>query len=204
MRTHMSLSKGDETFYALGVALAQQTAKFKDLLTPEERELVVQGMTDGWLDKPIKVDPEPLADQVNGMLEQRMSKAVEQMSAAGAQFLADAAKEDGATQTASGLVIKTIKEGDGPSPKATDKVEVNYHGTLPDNTVFDSSRDRGQPISFPLNGVIKGWTEGLQLMKVGGVAKLTIPPELAYGAQGTGPIPPHATLVFEVELLGIV
>src|ERR1043165_1746505 len=107
--------------------------------------------------------------------------------------------------TASGLKYQVLKKGDGSvSPKATDTVKVHYHGTLLNGTVFDSSVQRGQPISFPLNGVIKGWTEGLQLMKVGDKFKFEIPPNLAYGANSPSPkIPPNSTLVFEVELLGI-
>lgn len=107
--------------------------------------------------------------------------------------------------TASGLKYKVLKQGSGTvSPKATDTVNVHYHGTLLNGTVFDSSVQRGQPISFPLNGVIPGWTEGLQLMKVGDTFKFEIPPGLAYGASSPSPlIPPNSTLVFEVELLGI-
>jgi FKBP-type peptidyl-prolyl cis-trans isomerase len=107
--------------------------------------------------------------------------------------------------TASGLKYQVLKQGTGTvSPKATDTVNVHYHGTLLDGTVFDSSVERGQPISFPLNGVIAGWTEGLQLMKVGDKFKFEIPPNLAYGAASPSPkIPPNSTLVFEVELLGI-
>jgi len=107
--------------------------------------------------------------------------------------------------TPSGLKYQVMKQGTGTvSPKATDTVNVHYHGTLLDGTVFDSSVQRGQPISFPLNGVIPGWTEGLQLMKVGDKFKFEIPPDLAYGAAGRPPqIPPNSTLVFEVELLGI-
>ncbi len=107
--------------------------------------------------------------------------------------------------TASGLKYQVMKQGTGTvSPKATDTVNVHYHGTLLDGTVFDSSVQRGQPISFPLNGVIRGWTEGLQLMKVGDKFKFEIPPNLAYGPNSPSPqIPPNSTLVFEVELLGI-
>jgi len=107
--------------------------------------------------------------------------------------------------TASGLKYQVLKQGTGTtSPKATDIVNVHYHGTLLDGTVFDSSVQRGQPISFPLNGVIPGWTEGLQLMKVGDKFKFEIPPNLAYGPNSPSPaIPPNSTLVFEVELLGI-
>jgi FKBP-type peptidyl-prolyl cis-trans isomerase len=107
--------------------------------------------------------------------------------------------------TSSGLKYQVLKQGTGTaSPKATDTVNVHYHGTLLNGTVFDSSVERGQPISFPLNGVIKGWTEGLQLMKVGDKFKFEIPPDLAYGAASPSPkIPPNSTLVFEVELLGI-
>jgi FKBP-type peptidyl-prolyl cis-trans isomerase len=107
--------------------------------------------------------------------------------------------------TASGLKYQVLKQGTGTvSPKASDTVKVHYHGTLLDGTVFDSSVERGEPISFPLNGVIKGWTEGLQLMKVGDKFKFVIPPELAYGDRSPSPkIPPNSTLVFEVELLEI-
>ena len=107
--------------------------------------------------------------------------------------------------TPSGLKYQVLKSGTGAvSPKASDSVNVHYHGTLLNGTVFDSSVQRGQPISFPLNGVIPGWTEGLQLMKVGDKFKFEIPPNLAYGAAGAPPlIPPNSTLVFEVELLGI-
>jgi FKBP-type peptidyl-prolyl cis-trans isomerase FkpA len=118
--------------------------------------------------------------------------------------LAAAAKEQGAVVTASGLVFKSIKEGSGASPKATDNVKVNYKGTLVDGTKFDASADHGGPASFPLNRVIPCWTEGVQKIKVGGKAKLTCPSAIAYGARGAGGvIPPNATLVFEVELLAI-
>lgn len=121
-----------------------------------------------------------------------------------AKYLDEMAAKKGAEKTASGLVYFEIKKGSGKSPAATDNVKVHYHGTLPDGTVFDSSVDRKEPATFPLNGVIPCWTEGLQKMQVGGKSKLVCPAGIAYGNQGAGPmIKPGATLVFEVELLGI-
>lgn len=117
---------------------------------------------------------------------------------------AAAAQEAGAVVTPSGLVYRSLREGTGASPQATDRVKVHYRGTLPDGKEFDSSYQRNEAIEFRLNGVIKCWTEGVQKMKVGGKAKLTCPPAIAYGERGAGGvIPPNATLIFEVELLGI-
>jgi FKBP-type peptidyl-prolyl cis-trans isomerase FkpA len=117
---------------------------------------------------------------------------------------ADAAREPGAVVTTSGLVYRSLQEGTGASPVAADTVKVHYKGTLPDGTEFDSSYKRGTPAEFPLSRVIKCWTEGVQRMKVGGKARLTCPPGIAYGERGAGGvIPPNATLHFEVELLGI-
>ena len=118
--------------------------------------------------------------------------------------LAAAGKEAGAKITASGLVYRSMKDGTGASPAATDRVKVHYKGTFPDGREFDSSYKRNEPTEFPLNGVIPCWTEGVQLMKIGGKAKLTCPSAIAYGSRGAGGvIPPNATLVFEVELLAI-
>lgn len=115
-----------------------------------------------------------------------------------------AAKEPGAVVKPSGLVFLSQRDGSGASPGPTDTVRVNYRGTFPDGREFDSSYKRGEAIEFPLDGVIKCWTEGVQLMKVGGKARLTCPPGIAYGTRGAGGVvPPNATLVFEVELLGI-
>jgi FKBP-type peptidyl-prolyl cis-trans isomerase FkpA len=121
-----------------------------------------------------------------------------------ADLAASAAKQQGALVTPSGLVYRSLKEGTGPSPAATDRVRVHYRGTLADGKEFDSSYARKEPAEFPLNRVIKCWTEGVQRMKVGGKALLVCPPAIAYGAAGAGGvIPPDATLQFEVELLGI-
>ncbi len=117
---------------------------------------------------------------------------------------ATAAKEEGAVVTPSGLVYRSLKDGTGASPTASDKVKVHYRGTFPDGKEFDSSYKRNEAIEFPLNGVIKCWTEGVQRMKVGGKSKLTCPAGIAYGERGAGGlIPPNATLLFEVELLAI-
>ena len=134
-----------------------------------------------------------------------MALVAEGEKKAGAVFLAKAASEKGATKTESGIVITTIKPGTGAVPKATDTVKVHYHGTLADGTVFDSSIKRGEPATFPLNKVIKCWTEGVQQIKVGGKSRLVCPSNLAYGDGGSPPIiKPGSTLVFEVELLEIV
>lgn len=122
----------------------------------------------------------------------------------GEAFLAANAKKEGVKTTASGLQYKVVKAGTGATPKASDEVKVHYHGTLIDGTVFDSSVERGEPVSFPVTGVIQGWVEALQLMKVGDKWQLTIPSKLAYGANGAGgKIGPNAVLVFDVELLAI-
>jgi len=143
------------------------------------------------------------------MQQMQAKRVAEQKAAAeknkteGAAFLAKNKSKSGVKSTASGLQYEVEKEGSGPKPKATDTVKVNYLGTKIDGTKFDSTYDRGQPATFPLNGVIKGWSEGLQLMPVGSKYKLYVPAELAYGENAPGPIGPNATLIFEVELLGI-
>lgn len=122
----------------------------------------------------------------------------------GERFLEENAKKEGVQVTPSGLQYKVIEEGYGTKPKAAETVTVHYRGTLIDGTEFDSSYKRGQPVSFPLNRVIAGWTEGLQLMKTGAKYEFYIPYNLAYGERGAGTvIPPYATLIFEVELLGV-
>lgn len=135
--------------------------------------------------------------------EEKQKKALTENVTKGAAYLAENAKKTGVKVTASGLQYEVITEGKGAKPKATDTVKVHYEGKLLDGTVFDSSIKRGEPVSFPLNQVIPGWTEGVQLMSVGSKYKFTIPSNLAYGEQGSGPITPNSVLVFEVELLEI-
>ena len=134
-----------------------------------------------------------------------MAETGKKLKAEGEAYLADNAKKDGVITTASGLQYKVLKEGTGKSPKATDTVVCHYEGFLTDGTVFDSSVQRGEPAAFPLNGVIAGWTEGLQLMKEGSKFRFYIPSRLAYGQRGApGAIPPNAALIFDVELIKIL
>ncbi|MCK5838052.1 MAG: FKBP-type peptidyl-prolyl cis-trans isomerase, partial [Desulfobacula sp.] len=135
----------------------------------------------------------------------QMEKESKVNRASGARFLVENKKKQGVVTLTSGLQYKVLSQGDGPLPKATDTVECHYKGTLIDGTVFDSSYKRGEPATFQVGGVIQGWIEALQMMKVGSKWELVIPPELAYGDRGAGPvIKPGSTLIFEVELLGIV
>ncbi|MFO1374481.1 MAG: FKBP-type peptidyl-prolyl cis-trans isomerase [Agitococcus sp.] len=137
-------------------------------------------------------------------MEEKQKKAAADAVSKGATYLADNAKKANVKTTASGLQYEVIKEGTGAKPTATSTVKVHYEGKLIDGTVFDSSIKRGEPVSFPLNQVIPGWTEGVQLMSVGSKYRFVIPANIAYGEQGGGPIPPNSVLTFEVELLEIV
>ena len=135
-------------------------------------------------------------------VQQELKEKAEKNLVESEKFLAENKTKEGVKTTASGLQYKILKEGEGPSPKVGDTVTVNYRGTLVDGTQFDSSYDRGEPATFPLTGVIPGWTEALQLMKKGSKWMLYIPPDLAYGERGAGNrIPPNSALIFEVELI---
>ncbi len=197
------VTEEQKTLYALGLAISLNLVSFG--LNEAELEVVKSGITDGTLKRTHKVDMQAYGPKVQQLAQARASNLAEGEKKKSAGFLSKAAAEAGAKKTASGAIVKAIKEGTGPSPTATDTVTVHYHGTLVDGTVFDSSVKRGEPATFPLGNVIKCWTEGLQLIKVGGKSRLVCPANIAYGDRGSPPvIKPGATLVFEVELLQIV
>jgi len=198
--------KTDEqkTLYALGLILSQNLASFN--LGAADLDAVKAGITDGVLKKDPKVPLSEWGPRIQGLQASRVAVVAAAERKSGEAFLAKAAAEKGATKTASGLIITTLTAGTGPAPQMSDTVKVHYQGTLADGTVFDSSLQRGEPITLPLaGGIIKCWSEGVPLMKVGGKSRLVCPPDLAYGDQGRPPrIKPGATLVFEIEVLEIV
>jgi len=194
--------------YAIGVDIGKS-------LTPVKGEVDIDALVDGMEETLAGKEPR-LDDETREKIKSEVSKKLQQKQmeertakaaaaeAAGKKFLAENGARAGVKTTASGLQYEIVTEGSGPTPKATDKVTVHYKGTLIDGTEFDSSYARGQPVTFPLGNVIPGWTEGLQLVKTGGKAKLFIPANLAYGERGAGAkIGPNETLVFEVELIAI-
>merc|ERR1711865_140450 len=197
-------SEADKCFYAIGINCGRQMGELK-CLSHEELDRVLLGMKDVITSQEFKVDLETIMPKAAAMFQAKQVESADKAIAAGLAALVEAANEKGAIKTESGLVILETKAGEGKSPHWKDKVKVHYEGRLPDGTVFDSSMARGEPIEFGLGGVIRGWTEGLQLMKPGGKATLTIPSDLAYGDGGQMPtIPGKATLIFDVELIAIV
>lgn len=173
-----------------------------------DTEAALAGFTDAIQGAASQVEAELINDafrEIQGRLQAEEAEKAKTMAADGEAYLAENAKRDEITVTASGLQYEILTEGTGAKPSATDTVRTHYHGTLIDGTVFDSSVQRGQPAEFPVNGVIAGWTEALQLMPAGSKWRLHIPYNLAYGERGAGgAIGPYAALVFEVELLDIV
>ena len=191
----------DKVSYSIGMNIGFNLSKQKVDVNPDQLGAGIKDTIAG--------KPQLTQDQVKDVMqqfekytEQEQKEAGEKNKTEGAEFLEDNKKKEGVETTASGLQYKIIKEGNGAQPKATDTVTVNYRGTLIDGTEFDSSYKRGQPATFPVNGVIKGWTEGLQLMKVGSKYQFFVPSNLAYGERAVGPdIGANATLIFEVDLL---
>jgi len=191
----------DKTFYALGVMFGSRLNNLD--LTNREIEAVTAGLRASAKREKTEVDIATYQQKVHKTLSDRMKSFTEKVKTEGVTYLNDFVK-GGAKKTKTGLAYKIENAGNAKKPTATDVVEVHYHGTLIDGTVFDSSKDRKKSVSFPLNRVIKGWTEGLQLIGEGGKVRLVIPSDLAYGNNGAPPkIPGGATLIFEVELISI-
>jgi FKBP-type peptidyl-prolyl cis-trans isomerase FklB len=191
----------DKVSYSIGMNIGFNLSKQKVDINPE---ILAAGIKDAIAGKP-QLTQDQVKDvmaQFEKDMEQKQKEAGEKNKTEGAKFLEENKKKEGVKTTASGLEYKVEKEGTGAQPKPTDMVTVNYRGTLINGTEFDSSYKRGQPATFPVNGVIKGWTEALQLMKVGSKYQVVVPANLAYGERAVSPeIGPNATLIFEVELL---
>ena len=194
--------------YAIGVDIGKSMTPVKDQV---DIDALVQGLEETIAGKTPRLDDETREKVKSEITRKMQAKQMEERTtkataakAAGEKFLVDNAKRDGVKTTASGLQYEIVAPGSGVNPKSSDKVTVHYKGTLIDGTEFDSSYSRGQPVTFPLGNVIPGWTEGLQLIKAGGKAKLFIPSSLGYGERGAGAkIGPNETLIFEVELISI-
>lgn len=187
--------------YALGVGMAQQVGLFH--LNEDEQKLMMAGLADA-LKGEAKVEMQEYQGKIQAMAQERFAAAAQEEAGLSATFVDHMASQPGAEKLESGMVMTEMTAGTGDSPSATSSVKVHYHGTLRSGKVFDSSVDRGEPVTFALNQVVPCWTEGLQRMKVGGKSQLVCPPQLAYGSQGRPPqIPANAALVFEVELLEI-
>jgi len=205
-----AMTDDQKTLYAMGF-IAGGNGNFAQLkLTPEEFAVFAKGLEAVSFGKKPEVDLAAYQPRIDPFLQAKMAQArvanvgaAQTRKAADAPTLAKAEAEPGAVKLASGTIVQTLKPGSGASPKATSTVKVHYEGKLTDGTIFDSSLQRGEPVEFPLNGVIPCWTEGVGKMKVGEKARITCPSDAAYGDQGQGPIPPGATLIFEVELLSI-
>ncbi|MGE6475944.1 FKBP-type peptidyl-prolyl cis-trans isomerase [Psychrobacter sp. NPDC078631] len=200
-------SASEKVGYSLGFMMAEGN---KDAVKDLDLNTFEKGFRDGYEGNESALTQEQMQQVLMDYQKEQEEQFVKDMEtkatenkAAGTAFLAENAKKEGVKQTESGLQYKVIKAGTGKSPKATDVVEVNYEGKLLDGTVFDSSYERGEPIEFPLNQVIAGWTEGLQLMKEGGKYEFYIPSDIAYGEAGNAGIEPNSTLIFTVELLKV-
>lgn len=192
----------DKLSYAWGIALGQQLrAMGVDNLNKEDFDEAVHAAFDG---RETKIAPEEANKLIQEYLQELTAKKAAEIKAVGEKFLQENLKNENVKVTASGLQYIVEKEGTGAQPTATDEVTVHYTGKLLDGSVFDSSVSRGEPATFPLNRVIPGWTEGVQLMKEGAKYTFFIPSDLAYGPQGVpNAIPPHSTLIFDVELIKV-
>ena len=198
----------DTVSYSVGVDIGKSFRLQEMDIDPDA---MARGLSDAFSDKETALTDEEIQSTLinfRQVFQQKQREVAERKAQEAAvaeeTYLAESASKEGVVSLPSGLQYKVITPGDGPSPLKTDKVKVHYKGSLADGTIFDSSYDRGQPTSFTVSGVIKGWTEALLLMQVGSKWELTIPSKLGYGTRGSGgKIPPNSTLLFEVELLGI-
>lgn len=193
--------------YSLGYSIGKGN---RDMIDDLDVEAFVTGFREAYANKDSQLTEEQMQKILMAYQKKKEAEVMQKIQSeaaenkkAGDAYLVDNAKKDGVKVLESGLQYKVLKEGTGASPKADSTVKVHYEGRLLDGTVFDSSKERGEPIEFPVNRVIPGWTEGLQLMKTGGEYQLYIPADLAYGETGTDGIPPNSTLIFDVELLEI-
>jgi FKBP-type peptidyl-prolyl cis-trans isomerase FkpA len=197
-----ALTEEQKTLYAIGVSISRSLNVFD--LSAAEFEYVKQGLTEAQAGRKIDFEMTTYGSKIQELAKTRRKASGLKQVSLGKEFLEKAAREKGAVKTSSGMVFNSLVDGKGEPPKASDGVKVNYRGTLVTGQEFDSSYKRGKPLEFKLDGVIKCWTEGVQLMRPGGKAKLVCPPELAYGENGAGElILPGSTLAFEVELLEV-
>ncbi|MDA3892670.1 MAG: FKBP-type peptidyl-prolyl cis-trans isomerase [Salinivirgaceae bacterium] len=193
----------EKVSYGFGVNIAQNMKQ--QGMSEINAELLAKGLSDYLTDAKLEIPEEQIQGILQTYFKELQEKQFEKNIIAGKEFLAENAKREGVTTLESGLQYEVITASEGAKPSETDKVTTHYHGTLLDGTVFDSSVDRGEPATFPVNGVIKGWVEGLQLMEAGSKWRLYVPENLAYGANPHpgGPIEPYATLIFDIELISI-
>ena len=202
MDTMTLTTEKDQVSYSLGVNIANSLKNqgFEDL----DVTTLNQAIADVLTQKTLLIEPSKANKILNDYFENLQAKKHSKNIEEGLQFLKENGSKEGVITLASGLQYKILKEGNGPKPKATDKVTTHYHGTLINGTVFDSSVERGQPATFPVNGVIAGWVEALQLMPAGSKWQLYVPSNLAYGPRGASElIGPNTTLIFDVELISI-
>jgi len=200
MSAQKEMSKQDSISYSVGVMLANNLKQ--QGLDEVDLDFLMTGLKDAISDA-AKVDKKTAANLLNQFVRERQERITQENIEKGAKFLAENAQKEGVKTLDSGLQYQVLTEGQGAIPTASDRVEVHYHGTLMDGTVFDSSVERGSPSTFGVTQVIKGWVEALQLMPTGSKWRLFIPADLAYGSRGTGGIPPNSVLIFDVELLDI-
>jgi FKBP-type peptidyl-prolyl cis-trans isomerase FklB len=200
-------SEEKKVSYSMGLIFGQRMLNDIEAV---DTDTFISGIRDGLEGNDPKLSEDEIRSVLQSFQQQQQQKQMQEMKEmadknleASNQFLAENAEREGVKTTDSGLQYEVIEEGSGESPDAGDQVKVHYTGTLPDGTVFDSSRERGEPVTFALGDVIPGWTEGLQLMKEGGRMKLYLPPSLAYGPGGNRSIGPNQALVFDVELLEV-